>query len=134
MKTVPHPAIGSALWVAGLLTVTMGLSTYSHTVAGHSDAAAWGIGGLLAGHILTDMQQRRKEQTRALETMAYGGGGGGGGAYSSRRAYRRPAAAAPADPPMTPEQKLQQLNKLAAGGYITPAEYKAQRKAILDNL
>jgi hypothetical protein len=35
---------------------------------------------------------------------------------------------------MTTEQKLQQLDKLAAGGYITPAEYKARRKAILDSM
>jgi hypothetical protein len=35
---------------------------------------------------------------------------------------------------MTPEQKLKQLDKLAAGGYITPAEYKAKKKAILDGM
>jgi len=35
---------------------------------------------------------------------------------------------------MTPEQRMQQLDKLAAGGYITPAEYKAKKKAILDSL
>jgi hypothetical protein len=35
---------------------------------------------------------------------------------------------------MTPEEKINQLNKLAAGGYITPAEYKAQKQAIIDSL
>jgi len=35
---------------------------------------------------------------------------------------------------MTPEQTPNQLYKLAAGGYITPAEYKASRKAILDSM
>jgi len=35
---------------------------------------------------------------------------------------------------MTTEQKLKQLDKLAAGGYITPAEYKAKKKAILDGM
>ncbi|MEN8803850.1 MAG: SHOCT domain-containing protein [Thiogranum sp.] len=35
---------------------------------------------------------------------------------------------------MTPEQRIQQLDKLAAGGFITPAEYKAKKKAILDSL
>ncbi|MGB5618989.1 MAG: hypothetical protein WBM78_19270 [Desulfobacterales bacterium] len=39
-----------------------------------------------------------------------------------------PAAAAP----QTQEQKMQQLDKLAAGGYITPAGYKARKKAIVD--
>jgi hypothetical protein len=31
-------------------------------------------------------------------------------------------------------QKLQELDKLAAGGYITPEEYKTKRKAILDGM
>ena len=34
----------------------------------------------------------------------------------------------------TGQQKLDQLNKLAAGGYITPEEYKAKKKQILDNM
>ena len=36
--------------------------------------------------------------------------------------------------PRTPQQKLQELDALAAGGYITPQEYKARRKAIIDSL
>jgi hypothetical protein len=64
-------------------------------------------------------------------------------AYARPRAYDAPvvhhqapaAVQAPAPAPqMTPEQKLQQLDKLAAGGYITPAEYKAKRQAILDTM
>jgi len=54
---------------------------------------------------------------------------------------QQPAAATNnAQPPpapaskMTQEQRLQQLDKLAAGGYITPAEYKEKRKTILDNM
>ena len=31
------------------------------------------------------------------------------------------------------EQPLQQLDKLAADGYITPEEYKSRRKAIPDS-
>jgi hypothetical protein len=42
--------------------------------------------------------------------------------------------AAPAPATMTTQQKLDQLNKLAAGGYITPAEYKAKKKAIMDSM
>ena len=40
---------------------------------------------------------------------------------------------APAAKP-TAQQKLDELNKLAAGGYITPEEYKAKKKAILDSM
>jgi hypothetical protein len=35
---------------------------------------------------------------------------------------------------MTTKQRLDQLDKLAAGGYISPEEYKAKKKAILDSL
>jgi hypothetical protein len=35
---------------------------------------------------------------------------------------------------MKTEQKLNQLDKLAAGGYITPAEYKAKKKAFMDGM
>jgi hypothetical protein len=42
-------------------------------------------------------------------------------------------APAPAAKP-TAQQRLDQLDKLAAGGYITPEEYKAKKKAILDSM
>jgi hypothetical protein len=32
------------------------------------------------------------------------------------------------------EQRLKELDKLAKGGYITPEEYKARKKAIIDSL
>jgi hypothetical protein len=53
-------------------------------------------------------------------------------ANSSRQAA--PAAAAPAPAAQSPEQRIQQLDKLAAGGYITPAEYKAKKKSIVDSM
>ena len=34
----------------------------------------------------------------------------------------------------TAEQRLAELDTLAAGGYITPQEYKTKRQAILDSL
>ena len=34
----------------------------------------------------------------------------------------------------SPEQRIQQLDKLAAGGYITPDEYKAKKQAILNSM
>ena len=32
------------------------------------------------------------------------------------------------------EDRLKELDKLAAGGYITPEEYKVKKKAILDSM
>jgi len=34
----------------------------------------------------------------------------------------------------TVESRLKELDKLAAGGYITPEEYKTKKKAILDSI
>lgn len=131
MKTTQHRSIVLRVLPAGLLAVGAMMSTYA-PMALSGDSAAYAFGGLLAGHLLTDMRFRQQQQareqqqqTQALNTMAYGGG-----------AARPPVAphAAPAAYSMTPEQKLNQLDKLAAGGYITPAEYKARRKAILDSM
>jgi hypothetical protein len=35
---------------------------------------------------------------------------------------------------LSPQQRLDQLDKLAAGGYIAPEKYKAKKKAILDGI
>jgi hypothetical protein len=34
----------------------------------------------------------------------------------------------------SPEQRIAELDKLAAGGYITPEEYKRKKKAIIDGM
>jgi hypothetical protein len=34
----------------------------------------------------------------------------------------------------SPEQQLNTLDRLAAGGYITPEEYRARRQAILNSM
>jgi hypothetical protein len=117
----------SKLLSAAALAVATSMTAYTPLATAGGHGAAWGFGGLLAGHLLTDMSNQRRQQTQALQSMAYGGQSGGG--------YGRGAArAAPAATSMTPEQKLQQLDKLAAGGYITPQEYKERRQAILNSL
>jgi len=88
-----------------------------------SEAGAF-IGGVLATKVIGNMNR----QTRAQEQQAYN---------SSQQAA--PAAApapapAPAPAAQTPEQRIAQLDKLAAGGYITPEEYKAKKKSILDSM
>lgn len=129
MKTKLHRSFVLRVLPAGLLAAGAAMTAYT-PMAYSSDNAAYAVGGLLAGHLLTDMRFRRQQeaqqqqqQTQALNTMAYGSGG-------SRHTAAAPQA--PAASSMTPEQRLNQLDKLAAGGYITPAEYKARRKAILD--
>ena len=86
------------------------------------------LGGMVAGHVLTGFVDRDKRRTRAEEYQA----------YSQPRTVQQaaPAPSAPATPATQPtaQQRLDQLDKLAAGGYITPEEYKAKKKAIMDGI
>ncbi len=86
-----------------------------------SEAGAF-IGGVAASRIMNNMRRR----TEAEEAQA----------YNSSRAAQPVQQAAPAPKPaaQSTEQKLDELNKLAAGGYITPEEYKAKKKAIIDGI
>ena len=99
---------------AALLTTTLSLSMPALA----RNAGAF-IGGMLTTKVISNMSRR----TDAEEQQA---------ANSSRQAA--PAAAAPAPAAQSPEQRIQQLDKLAAGGYITPAEYKAKKKSIVDSM
>ena len=92
------------------------------TVAGGSGTALAGskggafAGGLIAGHVLTNMANRQERQTRAMEYQAYQG------SAAAQRSSR------------SVEERLAQLDKLAAGGYITKQEYRRRRQAILDDI
>jgi len=100
---------------AALLVATLSLGMPALA----SDAGAF-IGGVLATKVIGNMNR----QTRAQEQQAYN---------SSQQAAPAPAPA-PAPAAQTPEQRIAQLDKLAAGGYITPEEYKAKKKAIIDSM
>lgn len=102
------------------------------TTAGLSPEAQAGsggafLGGMVAGHVVTNMSQRDERRTRAQEEMAYN---------SQPRAAAQPAAApaSSGSSSQSVEDKLNQLDKLAAGGYITKAEYNRRRQAILDSM
>ena len=85
-----------------------------------SDTGAF-VGGMLTSRVLNNMHQR----TQAELQQAY---------YAQQSAQQQPVQqAAPASSPtQTTEQKLDELNKLAAGGYITPEEYKSKKAAIIN--
>ncbi|MDJ0847708.1 MAG: SHOCT domain-containing protein [Myxococcota bacterium] len=106
-----RPARTLALLVG--LAVVGGPAT---ALAGKGGAFA---GGLIAGHVLTNMSNRQERQTRAMEYQAYRGSAASQGTSSSARST---------------EQRLAELDKLAAGGYITKDEYRRRRQAILDGL
>jgi hypothetical protein len=89
-----------------------------------ADKGAAFIGGLVAGHLVSGAVSRSKRRTQAEESQAYSQ------QQSSQRAAPAPAPAAKP----TAESRIKQLDKLAAGGYITPAEYKTKKKAIVDGM
>jgi hypothetical protein len=52
-------------------------------------------------------------------------------AYNSQPVQQAAPASSGGD---SAEARIKQLDKLAAGGYITPAEYKAKKQAILNSM
>jgi hypothetical protein len=112
MMTTQRSLFGLNALPAACLAIAASMAGYAPMVAAHSDGAVWGIGGLLAGSMLTKVVDK-KHQSQPKQTTA-----------------PAPAPAAP----MTAEQKIQQLNTLAAGGYITPQEYKTEKQAILNSI
>ncbi len=80
------------------------------------------IGGVFATKILGNMRERTAaEQQQAAAAQ-----------YQAQRPVQAAPAAAPAQ--KSPEQRIAELDKLAAGGYITPEEYKAKKQQILDSM
>ena len=82
-----------------------------------SDAGAF-IGGVFATKLVGNMRDRTEaEQQQAAAAQAQAA---------------RPVQSAPAH--QSAESRIKQLDKLAAGGYITPEEYKHKKQAILDSM
>lgn len=116
MKTLTAAAAALFITLSGTVSV-------SHAHGIDSKSVAWGLGGLMAGSMYSDSKQRHEQRLRRP-------------VYYSAPVTAVPVTvtrAAPAET-MTPEQKMAQLNKLAAGGYITPAEYKSEKQAILNSI
>jgi len=109
-----------------ITTIMPGLLTEARA----SEGAAF-LGGMVAGHIVGGAVRRSKIRTAAAvqsanqpKTQTV---------YVQQPAPTTSAQPAPAAKPST-EDRLKELDKLAAGGYITPEEYKAKKKAILDSM
>ena len=113
-----------ALGLAGSLAASGYLLNAPVANAGSTGAF---VGGMLTSRVLRNMSDR----TKAEQQQAY---------YAQQEAQAAQAAQqqaqAPAPPPAgkTTQQKLDELDALAAGGYITPEEYKTRREAILNSM
>ena len=90
------------------------------------------LGGMVAGHVVGGIVRRDKIRTAAAVKEA--------NEPKTQTVYvqQQPATETSVQPAATTkpsvEDRIKQLDKLAAGGYITPEEYKAKKKAILDSL
>jgi hypothetical protein len=110
-----------------VVVLTVAAAICCAIVPGFRNVAAAGngtafLGGMVAGNVLRGFAERSERRTRAEEYQAYGQ------PQASKKAPPAPAAQP------TVQQRLDQLDKLAAGGYITPEEYKTRKKAILDGI
>jgi predicted lipid-binding transport protein (Tim44 family) len=102
-----------------IATATMVLST-----SVYADNGGAFIGGVLATKIIGNMRDRtaaEQQQADAAQQQAYA---------TQQAAYAPPPQAAQP----SAEQRIKELDKLAAGGYISPAEYKQKKQAIIDSL
>jgi hypothetical protein len=115
--------------MAVMIAITIGFTVMPGFVPKvHSHDGAAFLGGMVAGHVVGGMVRRSRIRTAAAVHEAYG---------QPRTVQQAAPAPAPTPAPAakpTAQQRLDQLNKLAAGGYITPEEYKAKKKAILDSM
>ena len=114
--------------LAVLIAITIGFTVMPGFVPKvHSHDGAAFLGGMVAGHVVGGMVRRSRIRTAAAVEMA----------NQPRTVQQAAPAPAPAPAPaakQTAQQRIQELDKLAAGGYITPEEYKAKKKAILDSM
>ena len=84
--------------------------------AGHAGAF---LGGIAVAKIGSNMRDRSDYE----EDQAY---------YAQQQAQAAQSQAAASQ--QSPQERIAQLDRLAAGGYITPEEYRAKKQAILDGM
>lgn len=86
-----------------------------------------GAGAFLGGIAVARIGRSIRDNSEAQQQQAYY-------AQQQAQAAQQQADAAQAPSKPTAEQQLAQLQDMAAKGYITPEEYKAKKKAILDSM
>lgn len=103
--------------VLGVVATAVSAGLLAFSAPARADGAGWFLGGMVTSRVLSNAERR----TQAEEAQAY-------------RPAPQPVQQAPAQPARSSkETRLQDLDRLAAGGYITPQEYKERRQAILSS-
>lgn len=104
------------------MLVAVGAIAFSVTVPVLADGAGAFLGGIAVakiGRSIRENNEAQRDQADAAQQQAY---------YAQQQAQQAQQA------PKSAEDKIAELDTLAAGGYITPAEYKSRKKAILDSM
>jgi membrane protease subunit (stomatin/prohibitin family) len=104
--------------VKNMMLTALGVIAFSATVPAQADGAGAFLGGIAVARIGGAIRRSNDAQQQQADA-----------ATAQAQAAQSQAAA-----PQTAEQKIAQLDKLAAGGYISTEEYKSRKKAILDNM
>ena len=128
--------IRGKIYKIGLVSVLLafiinGLVPFGLPTEARAGEGAAFLGGMVAGHVVGGAVRRSRIRTAAAVQSA--------NQPKTQTVYvQQPTTTTSAQP--TPaakpsaEDRLKELDKLAAGGYITPEEYKAKKKAILDSI
>ena len=104
------------------MLTALGVIAFSVTVPALADGAGAFLGGIAVSRIGQSVRDRNDYE----EDQAY---------YAQQQAQAaQQQANAAQQQPQTPSEKIAELDKLAAGGYITPEEYKSRKQAILDSM
>jgi hypothetical protein len=101
-----------------LLLCAFGIIAITSSIPAHAGGAGAFIGGIAVANIARNTRDRRDYE----EDQAY---------YAQQQSE---AAQSQSSSQLSPQQRIAQLDKLAAGGYITPEEYKAKKQSILDEM
>ena len=101
--------------VKNMMLAALGVIAFSVTVPALADGAGAFLGGIAVARIGSSIRDRNdyeRQQANAATQQA-------------NAAQRQP---------QTPSEKIAELDKLAAGGYISKEEYKSRKQAILDSM
>lgn len=107
--------------------ILLAISFTASVPAQAGDAGAF-VGGMMASRVMHNMHER----TEAEKAQAYYAQQEAQATQQQASQQQQVQQAAPTSSSETTQQKLDELDKLATGGYITPEEYKAKRKSIID--
>jgi hypothetical protein len=116
MSSYHRPVVFAGLVAVGIVAATPAR-------AHHNDWGAPLIGGALGGYALGTLVANSRQRTEDIYEPA-----------PSPDYYAPAPTYAPTPSAGSIEYQLNQLDKLAAGGYITPQEYQARRNSILNQL